>query len=143
MSTNSRTPPSPSNDDPDDGTPPTTRRLEAKIRRLKEEIRHAQNAVVDSQLRATNWSNPILTGEMEIAPAPLEVLVNCYPHVAISVPGQQVTGNSSSSSSFNAVDSEVSSQKELVTSFTRVSLHQELANWDRGTEVPLTLRHRL
>lgn len=128
----------PIDDDPEDGSLPTTRRLEAKIRRLQEDIQHAQGAALASQTRATNWSNPFLRGEIEISPAPLDALINCYPHVPLPTPAE-VAGPSFP----NAIASSIPTQKELITSLARTSLHQELAAWDRGTDVPPALRHRL
>jgi hypothetical protein len=128
----------PVGDDPKDSTLPTTRRLEAKIRRLQDEIQRAESAAVESQTRATSWSNPILAGEREIIPTPLDALIVCYPHVPLQTPEGEAEPLSS-----GAVASGALAQRELVTVLPRESLHQELAKWDCRAEVPRALRHRL
>ena len=125
-------------DHPEDTTLPTTRRLKAKIRHLQDEIQLAQSAVVESQTHATSWSNPFLTGEIEITPAPLDALIVCYPHT----PLLNMDGAAEPLSS-TATASGTWAQKEPVVLLPRASLHQELAKWDSRAEVPRALRHLL
>lgn len=110
---------------PESDTLPTTRRLEAKIKLLQEQIKNAEDYDTDARSKVFKWSNPLLSGGVEIIPAPVEALINCYPW---QVEESEAVGPS---------------RTRLVSTVPRASVHRELDAWDRGAEVPPALRHLL
>ena len=115
---------------PDEPTTSHTRRLHSKIKRLQEQIQQAEIVASESFQRAGVWTNEILLGRRQIELAPLEIAVpyrqstlqGVLPRHALDLPG------------FSGPPYPVVS---------RQFLHDELGRWDRGLDMPASLRHLL
>ncbi|KAF8323988.1 hypothetical protein DL93DRAFT_2162085 [Clavulina sp. PMI_390] len=110
-----------------------TQKLQDKLRQLEEQVRIAEQAERESSRQSENLTAAILSGKVNVNPAPLQPLVACYPAPLVEHDYPEYLRA--------AIEQET--PIGFVNKVPRHAIYQELRNWDQSQELPRDLRSML